>query len=71
MSDSGLDNLVLNLLGQVRGDVRELKTDIIEVKERTGFLEGGMASVFRQLDRLAGDVDESKGRLELSAAPHG
>jgi len=62
------DNLVLGLLRATRGDIAELKTDMVEVKERLGLLQADYASVSRCLDRLGGDVERIKRRLELTEA---
>jgi predicted nuclease with TOPRIM domain len=58
-------NLVLDLLRAIRGDVAELKADMVEVKERLGLLEQQGASISRRLDRVAGDVERIKRRLDL------
>ena len=47
----------------------ELKSDVIEVKERLGLIEGQYASLSRRVDRIGGDVDQIKRRLELVDAP--
>ena len=58
-------SLVLELLRAIRGDIAELKADMVEVKERLGLLEQQVASVSRRLDRVAGDVERIKRRLDL------
>jgi hypothetical protein len=63
------DNLVLNLLRAIRGDISQIKVDIIEIKERLGFLEGTYASLSRRVDRLAGDVERIKMRLDIVDVP--
>jgi predicted nuclease with TOPRIM domain len=63
------DNLILNLLHAIRGDVGQIKGDIIEIKERLGFLEGTYASLSRRVDRLGGDVERIKARLDIVDAP--
>jgi predicted nuclease with TOPRIM domain len=63
------DSLVLELLRAMRGDISQIKTDIIEVKERLGFLEGGYASLSRRVDRIGGDVERIKTRLDIADAP--
>jgi predicted nuclease with TOPRIM domain len=63
------DSLVLELLRAMRGDISQIKTDIIEVKERLGFLEGGYASLSRRIDRIGGDVERIKARLDIADAP--
>ena len=63
-------NLTLNLLRAIRADLSQIKTDIIEIKERIGFLEGVYASMSRRVDRIGGDVERIKNRLDLvDAAP--
>jgi hypothetical protein len=42
---------------------------LVEIKERLGLLEGGQASLSRRVDRIAGDVEHIKRRLELTDAP--
>lgn len=69
MSDQGPDNLVLNLLRQIRAKQGEHTADLLEVKERLGLIEGNGASISRRLDRVAGDVELIKRRLELIDAP--
>jgi septation ring formation regulator EzrA len=59
------DDLVLTLLRRIREDISEIKMNVVEVKERLGLLEGQYASVSRRLDRVGGDVERIKIRLEL------
>ena len=64
------DNLVLELVRAIRGDIGEIKTDMVEVKERLGLLESQYASLSRRLDRMTGDVEQIKRRLDIiPAAP--
>jgi predicted nuclease with TOPRIM domain len=63
------DNLILNLLRAIRGDISQIKGDIIEIKERLGFLEGSYASLSRRVDRLGGDVERIKVRLDIVDSP--
>jgi hypothetical protein len=58
-------NLILNLLRAIRGDIGQIKGDIIEIKERLGFLEGVYASLSRRVDRLGSDVGRIKVRLDI------
>nr|WP_294563506.1 hypothetical protein [uncultured Rhodopila sp.] len=53
----------------MRGDISQIKTDIIEVKERLGFLERGYASLSRPVDRIGSDVGRIKARLDIAGAP--
>jgi predicted nuclease with TOPRIM domain len=62
------DNLVLELLRAIRGDIGEIKTDMVEVKERLGLLESQYASLSRRLDRMTGDVEQIKRRLDIIPA---
>lgn len=63
-----VENLILEHLRAMRTDITEMKTDIIEVKERLGLLEGQYASLSRRMDRLGGDVEQIKKRLNLVEA---
>jgi hypothetical protein len=38
---------------------------MVEVKERLGLLEGSVASLSRRVDRIGGDVEQIKRRLDL------
>lgn len=62
------DNLVLELLRAIRADIAGVKTDMIEVKERLGLIEAGYSSLSRRVDRLAGDVEQIKRRLDIVPA---
>jgi len=59
------DNLILELLRAIRTDIGEIKADIIELKERVGLVEQQCSSLSRRLDRVAGDVEIIKRRLNL------
>lgn len=59
------ENLVLELLSATRGDIAEVRADVLELKERVGLLESQCASLSRRLDRVAGDVEQIKRRLSL------
>jgi hypothetical protein len=59
------DNIVLDLLRAIRADIGELKVDMREVKERLGILEQQYASMSRRVDRIGGDVERIKTRLDL------
>ncbi len=63
------DSLVLEHLRAIRADLTHLRADVQELKERMGFLEGGYASLSRRVDRLAGDVELIKRRLEIVDTP--
>ena len=67
MSD-GPANLVLEMLRAIRGDLAEMKPDLVEVKEGLGLLEGQYASMSRRLDRLSGDMEQVRRRLNLIEA---
>jgi predicted nuclease with TOPRIM domain len=58
-------NLILDHLRAIRGELTELRTDMIKVKERLGLIENQCASASRRLDRVAGDVELLKRRLNL------
>lgn len=59
------DDLVLVLLRSIRDDASQIKGDMLEVKERLGLLEAGYASLSRRVDRIGGDLERIKARLEL------
>ncbi len=59
------ENLVLILLRRMDTKLDEMKVDLIELKERAGLLESQYASVSRRLDRMGGDIETIKRRLDL------
>jgi len=59
----------LVLLRGIREDVSQIKDDMTEVKERLSLLEAGYASLSRRVDRIGGDVERIKTRLDLVDAP--
>lgn len=67
MSDNP-DSLVLSLLRAIRSDTGELAADMHEVKERLGLIESQYASLSRRIDRLGGDVERIKRRLDIAEA---
>jgi hypothetical protein len=67
MSDQRGD-LVLELLRAIRGDLAEVKADLVELKQRVGLLEVQYASLSGRVDRIGGDVVLIKHRLDLVEA---
>jgi len=67
MSDNP-DNLVLSLLRAIRTDIGEIKETLRETQMRPYALELNYVSMRPQLDRVAGDVERIKRRLELTDA---
>jgi gamma-glutamylcyclotransferase (GGCT)/AIG2-like uncharacterized protein YtfP len=65
MSDSP-ENLVLSLLRAIRTDIAEIKETLRETQMRLYALELNYVSMRPQLDRVAGDVQRIKRRLELT-----
>ena len=63
MSDRG--GLMLEKLRAIRCDLAELKSDMVELKQRVGLLEGQYANLSARVDRIAGDVVQIKRRLDL------
>jgi hypothetical protein len=61
-------NLVIEMLRAIRGDLADVKADLIELKQRVGLLEGRYASLSTRVDRIAGDVALIKRRLDLVEA---
>jgi len=62
------DNLVLERLRAIRGDIAEVNGDVVEVKERFGLLQQQYSSISRRADRLGGDIEQIKCSLDLVSA---
>lgn len=67
MSDQRTD-LILEHLRAIRGDIADLKTSMVEVKERLGFLEAQYASISRRVDRIDSRLERIERRLDLVEA---
>jgi hypothetical protein len=63
------DNLVLTYLRRIDTKVDGLRADMVEVKQPIGFLEEQYASISRRIDRMGGDIERIKTRLDLVDAP--
>src|SRR3712207_1671345 len=59
----------LELLRAVRGGIAGLKEDVAEVKERLGILESQCSSLSRRVDRIGGDAERIKRRLDPAESP--
>jgi predicted nuclease with TOPRIM domain len=59
---------VLEHLRAIRGDLAELRADMVEVKERLGLMQSQYASLSRRIDRLSGDMEQVKRVLNLVEA---
>ncbi len=68
MSDTR-DNLVLERLREIRALLGEVREDTADTRLRVGMLEAGYTSVSLRLDRVAGDVERIKRRLDLVEMP--
>ncbi|TCZ60929.1 hypothetical protein EXY23_14260 [Roseicella aquatilis] len=64
MSDAPRD-LILEMLRAIRADIAEVRTDLAEAKEPLGLLAASDASLSRRVDRLGGDVELTRRRLNL------
>ena len=64
MSDQP-ENILLVYLRRIDQKVDHLGQDMIEVKERLGFLEQQYSSISRRIDRVGGDVEFIKRRPDL------
>lgn len=62
------DIIVLEHLRALRGDMADMKDDIAEVKERLGLIEVQYASLSRRIDRMGGDIEQIRRRLNLVEA---
>ena len=67
MSDSP-DNLVLALLRRLDAKLDKVSSDMIEVKERLGFLEGSYANASRRIDQIDARLERLERRLDLVQA---
>jgi len=67
MSDNP-EKMVLTLLRAIRGDIAEVNSDLFEVKERLGILQAQYASLSRRVDRIGGNMERVKHRLNLADA---
>ena len=64
MSDERAD-LILEHLRAIQSEIGELRTSMVEVKERLGFLEGQYVSISRRVDRIDSRLDRIERRLDL------
>ncbi len=62
------DNFVLEHLLAIRTDVSDIEVDMFEVKGRLGMLEAQYSSLSQCVDRITGDVEQIKRRLEIVRA---
>jgi chromosome segregation ATPase len=62
------DNIILKHLRHIRGQLDRMQTDLLELKERVGALEGQYASLSRRVDRMGEDVTLIRRRLDLVEA---
>jgi len=67
MSDQP-ENIILIYLRRLDTKIDGLMTDMREVKERLGILESQYGSLSRRVDRLGGDAEEIRRRLDLVPA---
>ena len=65
------ENLVLAYLRRIDTKVDGLRADMVEVKQRIGFLGEQYASISRCVDRVSGDMERIKMRLDLVDVPIG
>jgi hypothetical protein len=59
------DNLVLDMLRAIRSDLTSVRASIVELTERVGLVESGLAALSRRVDRMGGDVEHIKRRLDI------
>ena len=60
MVENGPDNLVLQLLGEIRDDVSTIKEDMHSLIVRMTSLEENMAGMDRRIDRFEAGASEGK-----------
>jgi predicted nuclease with TOPRIM domain len=63
------DSLVLVYLRRIDKNVADLREDVREVRTRLGFLEEQYASLSRRVDRIGGDLEQVRRRLDIADAP--
>jgi hypothetical protein len=68
MSDERAD-LILELLRAIRADAADIKADIGELRHRAGLLGIGYSTVRQRIDRMAGDIEHIRRRLDLVDQP--
>ena len=68
MSDDP-DNLMLVYLRRIDAKVDGVREDVVEVKQRLGFLEEQYASISRRVDRIDLRLERIERRLDLVDAP--
>ena len=59
------NNLVLDHLRAIGGEIAEVKADLVEIKTRLGHMEGLYANLSGRVDRMASDIVQIKRRLDL------
>ena len=67
MSEDRAD-LILEHLRVIRGDIPEIKTDLVVIKQRLRPASSATASVSGRVDRIASDIAPIKRRLDLVKA---
>jgi len=67
MSDQHAD-LMLEHLRAIRGDLAEMKTDLVEIKQHLGLIEAQYANVSGRVDRMASDIARIKCQSDLVEA---
>jgi predicted nuclease with TOPRIM domain len=63
------DSLVLVYLRRIDKNVADLREDVREVRTRLGFLEEQYASLSRRVDRIGGELEQVRRRLDIADAP--
>jgi hypothetical protein len=57
--------LILEHLRAIRGGIAEVKTDLVEIKQRVGLIEAQHPDLSGRVDRRGGDIVLIKRRLDL------
>lgn len=60
-----IDNIVLEHLRHIRGNMDGLREDVREIKQRLGLLELQYSSLSTRMDRIDGRIERIEDRLGL------
>jgi uncharacterized coiled-coil protein SlyX len=59
-----VENLLLEHLRAIRGDVADIKVDVRELKNRVTTLEAGLATLMQQIGHMAGSLAQQQASFD-------